>query len=165
MIFRTILILLVSINTSINLLAQEVVSTDGSFSTNSQGSLSWTLGEVITETFSTTNNFLTQGFQQKLEGFLSVPEQTQSDNLSLFPNPFISEITINSCYQEAIFQIKIFDCQNKLVYSNDFIISVPCEQLSLDLSFLPAGMYFLKFTSLETDKFFTERIIKLKNDK
>ena len=45
--------------------SQQVIATDGNYVAASQGSLSWTLGEVITETFSNTNGFLTQGFQQK----------------------------------------------------------------------------------------------------
>ena len=30
--------------------AQELISADGNFSVNTQGSLSWTIGEIITET-------------------------------------------------------------------------------------------------------------------
>ncbi|MFU8844174.1 MAG: hypothetical protein ACNA7V_10250 [Bacteroidales bacterium] len=42
----------------------EVIATAGDYFENSSGSLSWTLGEVMTETFSSGGNILTQGFQQ-----------------------------------------------------------------------------------------------------
>lgn len=42
----------------------EVISSSGDYFEGSNGSLSWTLGEIATETFSNGNNILTQGFQQ-----------------------------------------------------------------------------------------------------
>ncbi len=44
----------------------EVIATSGEYFENSGISLSWTLGECITETFSNENIILTQGFQQKI---------------------------------------------------------------------------------------------------
>ncbi|MBN2174518.1 MAG: hypothetical protein JW731_10310, partial [Bacteroidales bacterium] len=42
----------------------EVIASAGDYFENSTGSLSWTLGEVMNETFSNGSNILTQGFQQ-----------------------------------------------------------------------------------------------------
>lgn len=143
--------------------AQEVIASDGSFSLNSQGSLSWTLGEVVTETFSTSDNFLTQGFQQKLEGFLYIGEISFEDHI-IFPNPFLSEITVSSSCSESNYQIDIYDNQTKLVYTNKFLFSVPCEQVNIDLAALPAGIYFFTVIIPDSGEKFVERIIKLKND-
>ena len=44
--------------------AQEVVSAGGGDFTNSSLSVSWTIGEPITETYSVGSNILTQGFHQ-----------------------------------------------------------------------------------------------------
>jgi hypothetical protein len=66
--------LLISIFTivSVNLFAQSisptVISTAGGYSTGTTASLSWTLGEVATETLSNGSYTLTQGFQQPVEG-------------------------------------------------------------------------------------------------
>lgn len=162
MIFRISLFLLSIECLSGNLYAQEVIATDGSYSLNSQGSLSWTLGEVITETFSTTDNFLTQGFQQKLNGFLSVGNELLIDELSIYPNPFTSNITLIPFCSDSEYLIKIYDSQNKIVFDKNFLYSAPCEKLNIDLSILPAGVYFFTITSPSTDKKFFERIIKLK---
>lgn len=48
----------------------EVISTSGDYFENSNASLSWTLGETVTETFENSNFFLTQGFQQPVIGVI-----------------------------------------------------------------------------------------------
>jgi len=42
----------------------EVIASAGDYFTSTNNSMSWTLGECITETYSSVNNTLTQGFQQ-----------------------------------------------------------------------------------------------------
>ncbi len=49
-------------------LSPAVISTAGDYSTGSGVSLSWTLGEIATETYDNGSYILTQGFQQPLEG-------------------------------------------------------------------------------------------------
>jgi hypothetical protein len=164
MVLRILLFFSVFVGIIPNMDAQQVLATDGSYSTSSQGSLSWTLGEVITETIYTTDNFLTQGFQQKLDGFLSIDEVNSNDDLSIFPNPFTSEITLSSSCSESNYQINIYDSQSKLVYTNEFFFSNPCEQLSIDLSTFPAGIYFFTIIIPATHEQYVQRIIKLKHD-
>jgi hypothetical protein len=49
-------------------LSQSVIASAGDYSSSSSASLSWTLGEICTETFSNGGYVLTQGFQQPVEG-------------------------------------------------------------------------------------------------
>ncbi len=51
-------------------LSPEVISTSGDYFENTNASLSWTLGETVTETFANGNIFLTQGFQQPITGIV-----------------------------------------------------------------------------------------------
>ncbi len=44
--------------------SQEVISTTGEHYENSNGSISWTIGEPVIETLGSNNNYLTQGFHQ-----------------------------------------------------------------------------------------------------
>lgn len=46
----------------------EVISSSGEYFENNNASLSWTLGETVTETFANGNIVLTQGFQQAVLG-------------------------------------------------------------------------------------------------
>ena len=47
-------------------LSPEVIASSGDYYENANASLSWTLGEISTETYSAGGNILTQGFQQPI---------------------------------------------------------------------------------------------------
>jgi hypothetical protein len=51
-------------------LSQSVIASAGDYNSAGAASLSWTLGEIATETFSLGNYILTQGFQQPVEGIV-----------------------------------------------------------------------------------------------
>lgn len=70
-------------------MSQEVVSTTGLFGANPTGSLSLTIGEVITETGIVGNGILTQGFQQNYESILALDEVPEN-TIQVYPNPFTS---------------------------------------------------------------------------
>ncbi|MDP3929972.1 MAG: gliding motility-associated C-terminal domain-containing protein [Bacteroidota bacterium] len=44
--------------------AREVIGSAGTFATSAYGSMEWTVGEVMTETYASNGNFFTQGFHQ-----------------------------------------------------------------------------------------------------
>ena len=45
-------------------LARDVIGSAGMYITSADGSMAWTIGEVMTDTYSSANNFFTQGFHQ-----------------------------------------------------------------------------------------------------
>ena len=47
-----------------NVNAQEIISTSGDYFENTTGSISWTIGESMIETYTNGSEILTQGFQQ-----------------------------------------------------------------------------------------------------
>jgi len=51
--------------------AQQVISSGGDYFSNSVGSISQTIGETVIDTYSTSSNILTQGFQQPLGATIS----------------------------------------------------------------------------------------------
>jgi len=67
---KSLIILLVTVLFPFFISAQtvspEVISSSGDYFEGANGSLSWTLGEIATETFSSGNIILTQGFQQPI---------------------------------------------------------------------------------------------------
>jgi len=130
--------------------AQELISADGNFTVNTQGSLSWTIGEVITETQVASGNQLTQGFQQNYEDFLNVEQLLQSSEILLYPNPFSTSITIQNSSQFEDIHLTIFDTQQKIILERKIEFSLICQKTTFDLSYLPAGMYFFKFQQTDT---------------
>jgi len=149
---------------SMKVTAQQVIANAGEFWNNSEGSLSWTIGEVVTETVTTTNYQLTQGFQQIQEGYLVLSDNLFLNDITIFPNPFSSEVKIQTNYKHAVFDLIVFDYQNKIVYQNKILFSPACEQLTIDLSALAAGYYYFELTTPFENKRFIQRLIKLKDD-
>lgn len=70
-------------------------------------------------------------------GTLATAETDKTEEISIYPNPFTSELHIKT--QEKIDHISVFDMSGKLVYTS--------AQKDLHLSHLPKGTYILKATT------------------
>jgi Secretion system C-terminal sorting domain len=90
-----IMILLLLVFSSTAMMAQQIVATAGGTLGNASGSISYTIGEGIAQTFSRGDKVLTQGFQQS---YLSVStEKTILDlnfSITVFPNPTTDVVTL-----------------------------------------------------------------------
>ena len=144
--------------------AQSVISNAGEFWNNTSGSLSWTLGEVVTETLTSDDFYLTQGFQQIHEGYLNLSDLVGSNDLLIFPNPFYSEINILNIDFLSSLQIVVFDNLSKVVFNAKTSFSPAFEQSTIDLSFLVAGYYTIELYNPINNKRNKQRLIKLNND-
>ncbi len=121
-------------------LKPDVVTTTGGYYSNSAGSLSWTMGEPISETFSDGNNTITQGFQQGSYSIVSVNEVDQPDvNITVYPNPFTSTLNIKSDSSGPI-RIEAIDMQGNSISTQSF----ENGQGQIDLSNLPEAIYLLR---------------------
>ena len=131
----SLLFLFISLRTN----AQQVVSSGGDYFENSTVSISWTLGEPVTETISDGTNILTQGFQQsKLSASEIFTINSDEIGINLFPNP-----------TENIVNLKTIDFNNLYYQFSDFngkllkegkIIS---ENTEISVNKLPSAVYFL----------------------
>ena len=103
-------------------LSPDVITTSGDYFTSANNSLSWTIGECITETYSSTNNILTQGFQQSKYTITSVEEITNSNvSVLVYPNPAINFINISA--ESTLLRkmkVELFDISGKLIQSAFF---------------------------------------------
>lgn len=92
-------------------ISREVNASVGEFFINSNSSISWTLGEIITETFVTDDNILTQGFQQSLLYVFGIDENADSIfNINIYPNPTNSILNINIDSKiKTTLNLKLFD--------------------------------------------------------
>lgn len=122
--------------------SQEVVASDGDYFTGAQGSLSWTIGEAITETFSNGSGILTQGFQQK-QDYLGLNTPPTSAQIHVFPNPFIDELQLEIEGATQFIQVRLFDLRGRLVFENSYSPANGASILQLQLSSLLSGSYHL----------------------
>lgn len=120
----------------------EVVASQGDFFTSAGGSVSWTLGEIMGETFSTANNHLTQGFQQPKLLVTAVPNNGDVSVLSVFPNPFVGALIINT-YSKG--EIRIFNIIGEQVGS--WILLAGKNEINV--KYLANGMYVANIINSE----------------
>lgn len=123
-------------------LCQEVVSTNGETYTNQQGSLAYTIGEVVIETGSNQEHIVTQGFHQSRWSFVNINEKEKSLSLSIYPNPTQEKIHFKLESSEII-NVDIFDMQGKLVLNQQ----VDKHHEIIELSQLKPGSYSLVASS------------------
>jgi hypothetical protein len=122
-----------------------VIASDGGFATLTSGTISWTLGETVTETFSSSSNYLTQGFQQPSLVLMNSVGTTGPGKALIYPNPATELITIDLHYLPlALYTIELTDLLgNKISYmsgQNSAVFTFP-------LSDIANGVYLLTVSS------------------
>ena len=119
--------------------AQEVVSSQGETYSNANGSIDFTVGEVIINTGSNGTNDLTQGFHQTNWNFLGLEDFAPDYQVTIFPNPTQDVLNIKTSVFENV-TYTLYDAQGKLVLQN--ILSA--EQTPIQVSQLAPGAYSLE---------------------
>lgn len=155
---------------SITLLAQHslspvVIASGGAYQTSASGSLSFTFGEIMTETFTSGSSsyIITQGFQQPAKGMVGVEEQTASWDITIFPNPFTDILNIRVDFPGSLeLATALTDINGRMVGTGtspiqhgggNGIYTIPSAHLS-------AGVYILTLSDTKTGAVQVFRIIK-----
>ena len=133
------------------MLTPTVISSTGAYSSNANGSLSYTVGEMtMVETFSANGNILTQGFQQPNDFPTAILDMTKDDfgAFAVYPNPAVDNIWFGMELPEAgKVSVGIFDIIGQKVadvYNGNYNNGKIVEQTNVSL--LAAGQYFLTMT-------------------
>jgi len=119
-ILPAIFILLFTCLSSLSLFSQEIICSSGNQEIYADGSLSWTLGENVIETFQNSTTILTQGFQQSKLYITAVAKIPDLDLIiTIFPNPASDVITVQVTKPEnKMLRIVVFDLQGKPLLEN-----------------------------------------------
>ena len=125
--------------------SQQVVSTAGLTSQTASGGISYTIGECVTETFSTSNTTLTQGFQQAK---LTITGINGISNLgytiTAFPNPASDFVKL------SVSDNKVKDLRYALYDMNGKVISfkqLENAEMLIPFSDVSPASYILKVFS------------------
>lgn len=159
MLRKYIILLLLLVTTSWSF-SQDVISSSGDFYIQGNTSLSWSIGEPVSETFSSTTNIFTQGFHQNYEDFVELIPISFSPSFDVYPNPFTQAITIDFKDVNQELHISLTDQQGKIYYTEEVSSFAFSAQLSLNE--LATGIYFLSFQSEDGTIAVTKRIMKTK---
>ncbi len=154
----SMLILLISIKLSFSQKVEQwLISPCGGVFTQGQTSIQFALGEVITETISSADNILTQGFVQPYYNFtdLSVKDLSKTNfDIKIYPNPVLKELWINPVNIE-ISQYEILNISGKIVQQNILVAN------KIDFESLNCGIYLLKLYSKDQQIVKTVKIVKM----
>ncbi len=145
--FIFIIILIIGLNAKSQSVNPFVIASSGGYYITTNTQLSWTLGEVVTSTFTSGNSIITQGFQQNTYVVNTI--DVTSDNpylINVYPNPTSKYINIQwDNIEQTDLIISITNNQGvsilkKTVKSNE-------KQIEIDLSIFSNSSYLLCVTS------------------
>jgi|GEM_PF-3334584 len=135
-----------------------VIGSSGDYFASANGSLAWTLGEVITETFANGTKILTQGFHQPLAYIITgMPEE--GTELAVYPNPTRDWLTIKTSVS-GDYHIELSNLQGQKVVDQTANDIVGSYQHKIDMNGLTPAVYMLRITNTHTGKTSTLKILK-----
>lgn len=121
-----------------------VFATQGDYFTSSSGNISWTLGELVTETLITSGNGLTQGFQQPdLRTGIYVKE-IDGNILSVYPNPTMDDVIVDlNKMKGGEYQLTVFDVAGNLISTKTYSGGANENEIHLSFKNYASGTYML----------------------
>jgi hypothetical protein len=141
-----------------------VLTSDGDFVSGKSATLSWTLGEIVIETYAAEDHYLTQGFQQPFyELMTSLEPETEEFNVHIYPNPATDHVYIDitmgtrlSCYH-----VEMIDLTGETVYRSELLCD-PFHQ-SISLAHVSSSLVLIRITGESGEILKKGKIIRLCN--
>ena len=136
---------------------QTSINASGGSVSNGNGSISYSIGQVVYQSNSNASGSVSQGVQQAFEiATLSLEENTFNFSLSAYPNPTQAYLNLRvGNYKQEKLSFSLFDLQGKTVANG----AIQAQETSLDMNQLPVSSYFLEINH-DGKKVQTFKIIK-----
>lgn len=128
-----------------------LVGAAGTYTEDTGGSVSWSLGELVIETASSSTRDITQGFQQG-NIYVTGVEELKDSEISIYPNPAAEYVTIQS--DEAV-NVSIYDMSGRLVGTWYFTNT----QNLINVSDYSRGTYSLVIESVNSKPYITKLVV------
>jgi len=129
-------------------ISPQVIASGGDYYVGTNASLSWTIGELITETVSNTNFILTQGFQQPNYNINAIEEPgiNPLGEINIYPNPVADELNVSfKDMNQKNVMIILFDMNGKILYSDIAENTTSVKQINM--SQIAKGNYVIRFAT------------------
>ena len=134
-------------------LSSQVTASNGGNATNSEASISWSIGEVVVST-----GQVHQGYQFALEiqEVLSVEEEQWNLQVQLFPNPTNNFLNVVIERSPEPITLELSNVSGQVVQSHELTFE---DSIQLEMAGLRPGVYFLSI-SQSYKKIKTYKVIK-----
>lgn len=140
-------------------ISPHVIASSGEFFSNASGSISWTLGEPMGETYAQTNNIVTQGFQQPWD-FGTRVVGGDPVNAEIYPNPTADVVNLQFGNDvSGQYLIEIYNTLGQQLRSVSYTAS-PSAQTSVSLADYSDGIYFITVRKADGTQTSTFRVTK-----
>lgn len=138
-----------------------LVSNNGGYSSLPNGSISWSIGEPISETYNGPNQILTMGFHQpEISVSTLIQEQGNESEILVFPNPVRDELTLNlSGLKSGKYDVSLNDVLGKLIYKTECNVEENSTTFKMKMLEMAAGNYFIRVNNSNYNK--TVKITKV----
>ena len=163
MLFRMkgILLLFVFISCLIQVKAQqvmpEVVCTASGNLKNSTVSIDWVIGETVTATMNSSNNTLSNGFEQSTYIITAIKNNVLNIEVSLFPNPTKNSLNLQSKdAQLKNGKYQLIDMAGKIVSEGN----IKGEITAIDFSMFGAATYYLVLMNQKSEMLHSYKVVK-----
>ena len=138
----------------------DVIATAGDFYSNASGSVSWTLGEPMGETYTSTNNILTQGFQQPWDFGTGLPSGANPVNADVYPNPTADVVNLQfDNLSSGQYVIEVYNALGQRMSAMQFA-ATPNSQATVSLADFANGIYFITVSKVDGTETSTFKITK-----
>ncbi len=163
---KTILVLLLAGGFSLlgrsQSVAPFVIASAGEYYSNASGSIQWTMGETMTETYGSASNFITQGFEQPNDFGTSIVSTTVPVNVGLFPNPATDHVNLTFGNDaEGDYVVGIFDVLGQQIGTQKINVAAGATNVEIALGDIANGVYFITVTRLVTGASSTFKVNKV----
>lgn len=126
--------------------AQKSVNTTGGNASGSEGSMSYSIGQVVYQTHTGTNGSVAEGVQQPHEiSVVTAIEEAKGINLSVsaYPNPTTDYLILSiNEFDNSNLSYQLYDMHGKLLQNE----KITGNQTSIVMSNLVPATYFVKVT-------------------
>ena len=148
-------LMLFSLLTTFTLTAQEVIATQGDSYSSGNGSIDFTVGEVVINTGTDGTNDITQGFHQTNWYFLELDDHVPSLEVIVYPNPTKEVMNIRTSEFEGA-TYTLYDANGKTIMHG----SLSLELTEIQVGTLLPGEYLLTIIKDE-QKMKTFKLVKI----
>lgn len=136
-----------------------VVGSSGDYFASSSGSLSWTLGEIMNETYQQSSGFLTQGFHQPEKSSITGLDEIVEKNLVVYPNPVREFLNLKTT-ESGDYIFELFDMQGQRIIEQNAKGVIGDHIHQMDLQEFRVALYLLRITNTRTGKNSSHKIEK-----
>jgi hypothetical protein len=131
-----------------------VYSNQGGYNVAAGGDISWTIGEPVSETYTTSTKMTTMGFHQPELGMVTlIKEQGNDKAVLVYPNPVINALTVSfKDLDNGVYKMELVDDLGKVVFKTETEIKDDCKKVQLNMTNYAAGNYYLRVSSPSLNK-------------